>query len=98
MGPMRHGTKLGFHPTTNVGYYPMKLVISNTPPYFLNLDAPTLPAEPVTIDGVEMWRIWCKHCQEWHCHGPGEVHREAYCKNLKSPYRTSGYNLAKAGG
>ena len=30
----------------------MKIVVSDTPPYYLNLDAPTLPAEPVTGDNL----------------------------------------------
>ena len=61
----------------------------------LNLDAPTLPAEPVTDDdGVVVWRVWCKHCRDWHYHGPGDGHREAHCRDQSSPYRSNGYNLA----
>ena len=53
----------------------MKIVVSETPPYFLDLDAPTLAAEPVTVHGRAMWQVWCRHCEEWHHHGPGEGHR-----------------------
>jgi hypothetical protein len=73
----------------------MKIVISNTPPYFLDLDAPTVAAEPVPIDGVEQWRMWCGHCNKWHIHGPGEGHRIAHCDEPGGPYERSGYNLAR---
>lgn len=75
-------------------FFDLRLAVSDTPPCFLNLDAPTLGAESVKVDGVVMWRVWRKHCQEWHYHGPGEGHWEAHCANPNSPYRTSGYNLA----
>ena len=66
----------------------VKIVISDTPPYFLSLDAPTLSAEPVTDDGgLPMWRVWCRHCRAWHYHGPGDGHREAHCVDPVSPYR-----------
>lgn len=73
-----------------------KIVISETPPYFLDLDAPTLAAFEVVVDGVRLWRVWCQHCQQWHHHGAGEGHRIAHCKG-DSPYREHGYNLAFAG-
>ena len=57
-----------------------KIVISETPPYFLDLDAPTLGAKEVEEDGVKVWLVWCKHCRRWHAHGPGEGHRIAHCK------------------
>ena len=60
----------------------------------LDLDAPTLPAHEITVDGVTRWRVWCKHCQSWHFHGPAEGHREAHCHDSNSPYWRSGYNLA----
>ncbi len=76
----------------------MKLVISNTPPYYLNLDAPTLPAhEHTDATGRTLWRVWCRHCATWHQHGPGEGHREAHCHDPASPYERNGYNLAYAG-
>ena len=49
-----------------------KIVISETPPYFLDLDAPTLGAKEVEEDGVKVWLVWCKYCNRWHAHGPGE--------------------------
>ena len=61
MGSIPAGTRLGFSHASIAGRFAMKLLISDTPPYFLDLDAPTLPAEPVTDDdGVEIWRVWCK--------------------------------------
>ena len=62
----------------------------------LDLDAPTLLANEITVDGVTRWRVWCKHCQSWHFHGPAEGHREAHCHDSNSPYWRSGYNLALA--
>ena len=70
-------------------------LISDTPPYLLNLDAPTIPAEPIiNDDGVVMCRVWCKRSQEWHHHGPGDGHREAHCRDNSSPFWGCGYNLA----
>ena len=40
----------------------MKIVISDTPPYFLDLDAPTLPAyEALDEDGTATWCV-CGAC------------------------------------
>lgn len=61
----------------------------------LNLDAPTLPAEAITDDdGHILWRVWCKHCNNWHFHGPGDGHRLAHCTDPASPYLKQGYNLS----
>jgi hypothetical protein len=74
----------------------MKIVISETPPHYLDLDAPTLSAVEVLIDGRILWRIWCRYCRGFHYHGPGEGHREAHCHS-GTPYDATGYNLASAG-
>jgi len=42
----------------------VKIVFSDTPPYFLDLGAPTLGAEQFTANGVTHWRIWCRYCDE----------------------------------
>ena len=76
----------------------MKIVVSEYPPHFIDLDAPTLGAEPVADGGSEHWRVWCKHCGVWHYHGPAEGHREAHCDDLASPYVRTGYDLAMKGG
>jgi hypothetical protein len=47
----------------------MKIVVSETTSFVIDLDAPVLPAEPMLIDGVEQWRAWCRHCDKWHMHG-----------------------------
>jgi hypothetical protein len=60
----------------------------------ISLDAPTLPAAEVVVHGVTRWRVWCRHCNEWHYHGPAEGHREAHCHEPSSPYWRNGYNLA----
>ena len=60
----------------------------------IDLNAPTLLAYEITVDGVTRWRVWCKHCQSWHFHGPAEGHREAHCHDSNSPYWRNGYNLA----
>lgn len=73
----------------------MKIVISDSPPYFLDLDAPTLAAEEVAIEGAIVWRVWCWYCRCHHLHGPGEGHREAHCGHGASPYRATGYNLSR---
>ena len=31
----------------------------------ISLDAPTLPAHEVSIDGITRWRVWCKYCRRW---------------------------------
>ena len=72
-------------------------VISEMPPYFLDLDAPTLPAYEVEIEGIRVWRVWCKHCRRWHEHGAGEGHRIAHCEDQNSAYRLDRYNLSLAG-
>ena len=73
----------------------MKIVISDTAPYFLDLDAPTLPAyEHRTADGLVVWGVRYAHCGAWH--GPGEGHRLEHCARAGTPYRR-GYNLAYAG-
>jgi hypothetical protein len=71
----------------------MKIVVSEMPPYFVDLDAPVLGATEVTVDGRVLWRVWCKHCGHHHYHGPAEGHREAHCQG-PTPYAASGYNLA----
>ena len=76
----------------------MKIVISDNPPYFLGLDAPTLLAYEHT-DSFDrtLLVVWCDHCGIWHWHGAGEGHREAHCRGPGSPYERRGYNLAYAG-
>ena len=64
-------------------YNDMKLLISGSLLYFLDLDAPTVPAYerryPVT-DRL-LWTVWCKHCERWHWHGPGEgVESQRRCR------------------
>ena len=63
----------------------------------IDLDAPTLRAYEAFVDGSTYWLVWCRHCREWHSHGPAEGHREAHCLDQSSPYRKTGYNLAFAG-
>ncbi len=63
----------------------------------IDLDAPVLPAYEVVAKSVRRWPVWCKHCREWHRHGPGAGHREAHCSDSSSPYWRLGYNLAYAG-
>jgi hypothetical protein len=75
----------------------MKIVISDLPPYFLDLDAPTLPAYEMDVAGITVWWVWCVHCDDWHDHGAGEGHRIAHCRRGDSPYHEHGYNLAYAG-
>lgn len=75
----------------------MKIVISETPPYFIDLAAPTVPAyEHRADDGLIVWGMWCDHCDEWHWHGPGDGHRLDHCTRPGTPYKR-GYNLAYAG-
>ena len=60
----------------------------------LNLDAPTLPAnESIGDYGTTRWLVWCKHCNDWHVHGPMEGHREAHCHDSASPCRVAQYEL-----
>ena len=42
----------------------------------IDLDAPTLPTERIKTKHAIYWRVWCKHCNEWHQHGAGEGHAE----------------------
>jgi hypothetical protein len=72
-----------------------KIVISERPPYFLDLDAPTLGAKEVEEEGVKVWLVWCRYCQRWHAHGPAAGHRIAHCQR-ETPYTATGYNLALA--
>ncbi len=60
----------------------------------LDLDAPVLSAHEVLVDGRVLWRVWCKHCDAYHYHGPAEGHRIAHCREPDSPYLDTGYNLA----
>ena len=63
----------------------------------IDLDAPVLPAYETMVGGMRHWVVWCKHCGEWHRHGPVEGHREAHCTDSNSAYWNQGYNLAYAG-
>ena len=67
--------------------------------FLLDLDASTLPAYELVSEenGRAFWGVWCKHCADWHWHGPGEGHRIAHCHDENSPYELHGYNLALAG-
>ena len=70
----------------------MKIVISDMPPYFLDLDAPTVPAyQHHGEDGRTLWGMWCDYCQRWHWHGQGEGHRIEHCHDPRSPYAKHGY-------
>jgi hypothetical protein len=62
----------------------------------IDLDAPVLSAYEVVVNGAVRWIVWCKHCMDWHNHGPAEGHREAHCQDSRSPYWKQGYNLALA--
>jgi hypothetical protein len=57
----------------------VKIVISETPPYFIDLDALTLSAYELIVGGMKFWRVWCCHCDRWHDHGAGNGHRIAHC-------------------
>ena len=72
----------------------MNVLISDY--HCIDLDALTLPAEEVVIDGCVLWHVWCKHCGCYHHHGPAEGHRIAHCQQQDSPYQRTGYNLALA--
>ena len=63
----------------------------------IDLDAPVLPAYEAVVKGSTRWLVWCKHCKKWHRHGAAKGHREAHCKDRRSPYWKIGYNLAYAG-
>ena len=64
----------------------------------IDLDAPVLPAYEAKYRGVVRWFVWCKHCREWHDHGPAEGHREAHCWDQSSPYWRTGYIWRMLGG
>ena len=67
----------------------MKLPLPND--LLLDLDAPTLPAEPyMDADGRVLWRVRCVHCGAWHYHGPGDGHRIAHCTKPGSAYQRDG--------
>jgi hypothetical protein len=51
----------------------------------ISLDAPMLPAEEVQIGGVTCWRVWCRHCQAWHYHGPAEGHARRIAATTPHP-------------
>lgn len=70
----------------------MKVPISDR--QLIDLDAPVLPAYRTRYGGIDRYAVWCKHCREWHFHGPAEGHREAHCSAPASPYHRTGYNLA----
>lgn len=72
----------------------MKILISDSPPRWLDLDAPTVAAHAVAVGGRTLWRITCPYCSELHHHGPGEGHRLAHCNPLTPA--GDGYNLALA--
>lgn len=69
----------------------MKILISEFA--LLSLNAPTLPAIEVQVDGGTRWLVWCKYCLVHHVHGSQEGHREAHCV-IDTPYSKLGYNLA----
>ena len=73
----------------------MKIVVSETPPYFIDLDAPTLRAYEIEIGGMKIWRVWC-YCDRWMTAALETGHRIAHCVE-QTPYFGSGYNLAYAG-
>ena len=64
----------------NLGAMPNKIVISDQPPYFLDLDAPTVPAykwiEPES--GTVLWVIRYRYCKRDHAHGSGEGHLQPF--------------------
>ena len=67
---------------------PMKVPISDNA--VIDLEAPVVSAFGARIKGTVRWLVWCKHCQVWHKHGPGEGHREAHCLDSTSPYWRKG--------
>ena len=73
----------------------MKVPISETA--VIDIEAPVLSAYEAVIKGSVRWVVWCKHCGQWHSHGPAEGHREAHCNDSASGYWKTGYNLAFAG-
>lgn len=52
--------------------WPVKIAISDNPPYFLGPNAPAVGCEEQVIDGQTVWRFHCRHCGHGHFHGPGE--------------------------
>src|SRR5687768_17076675 len=76
-GQARRRVSLGWRALVNI--LPVKIVISETPPYFIDLNAPTLSAYELIVGGMKFWRVWCCHCDRWHDHGAGNGHRIAHC-------------------
>lgn len=70
------------------------MLLSDNPPRWLDLDAPTVAAYVVTVNGCTRWRVTCPHCGEMHYHGPGEGHRLAHCNPLTPG--GEGYNIVQA--
>ena len=60
----------------------------------IDLDAPTLPAERIKVKGVVRWRVWCRHSEEWHDHGPAEGAPRGALPGFEQRYWRTGYNLA----
>lgn len=68
----------------------------------MNIVIPTLEAfEDTVLIGERpqrIWRVWCKHCSDWHLHGPERDRHlcfpPAYVPSC--PYR-SGYHLRLVG-
>lgn len=72
----------------------MKILISESPPRWLDLGAPTVTAHVVSIGGRKYWRVLCPHCGDHHVHDPGTGHRYAHC--IVTVPTVLGYNLAIA--
>ena len=62
-----------------------KIVVSDTPPCFIEVTAPVLGATEVVVDGRVLWRVWCKNCGHHDYHGPAEGHRDAYSQGWAQP-------------
>ena len=71
----------------------IKYLVSGSPPYFFHPHAPTFPSEQVKVNDRVLWRVWYRHCEAWHHHGPAPGHREAHCHDPLSPYERDGYNV-----
>ncbi len=83
--------------TARAPWYTRAVKVPISDYHCLDLDAPVLSAYEVLVDGRVLWRVWCKHCGEYHYHGPAEGHRIAHCRGPDSPYLDTGYNLALSG-
>ena len=46
---------------------------------------------------VDVFRVWCAHCRDWHTHGAGGGHRILHCQVPDSPYRVCGYYIQEVG-